>query len=419
ASHRTRQLLRRRDALSPAAGGLAAHEAFEALLGGGTAQHVAGIVERAPAGPVPSCEDDGEGTASLVGSLTLAVCDRLAEAERRLAATRRYADEHGLALASRGARALSAVVAFERGRITEARTLAERVRAEAAGGLPGLSAPVAVAVLVQVLIERDEAAQAEALIAEAGLGDAVPDLVTHLPVLAARGRLRLLRGRPAEGLRDLDECHRRLTAWGWRCPALPAFRSHAALALARAGRRAEAEETARSELDLARRFGAPRTLGVALRTLGLVRGGAEGLALLRESAEVLEGSPARLEHGHTLLELGAAQRRAGERATARRALRAAADLADAGGAVALGRRARAEIAVAGGRIRRSSPWGRDLTPSERRVAQMAADGMANQEIADELYVTVKTVEWHLGQTYRKLGISRRIKLREALSESGA
>ena len=59
-----------------------------------------------------------------------------------------------------------------------------------------------------------------------------------------------------------------------------------------------------------------------------------------------------------------------------------------------------------------------LTPSERRVAGMAADGMTNKEIAETLFVTVKAVEWHLNNTYRKLGIRSRRDLAGVLESSG-
>ena len=73
------------------------------------------------------------------------------------------------------------------------------------------------------------------------------------------------------------------------------------------------------------------------------------------------------------------------------------------------------ISDAGGRPRRLALTGVEaLTPSERRVAQMVASGLSNREVADALFVTVKAVEAHLGKVYRKLGISSRLKLTDAL-----
>ena len=162
-------------------------------------------------------------------------------------------------------------------------------------------------------------------------------------------------------------------------------------------------------------FGAPRALGIALRTAGLARGGPEGLALLRESVAALDRSPALLERARSLAELGAALRRSGERAAAREPLARALDLAARCGARPLAARARDELRAAGARPRR--PWrtGVDaLTPSELRIARLAADGRSNREIAGELYVTLKAVEGHLAHAYAKLGIGGRDQLPRAL-----
>jgi DNA-binding CsgD family transcriptional regulator len=87
------------------------------------------------------------------------------------------------------------------------------------------------------------------------------------------------------------------------------------------------------------------------------------------------------------------------------------------GALALERRAEEELKAAGARPRRRELSGAGaLTPSERRVAGMAADGMSNPEIAQALFVTNKAVQWHLGNSYRKLEISGREALAEALRE---
>jgi DNA-binding NarL/FixJ family response regulator len=169
------------------------------------------------------------------------------------------------------------------------------------------------------------------------------------------------------------------------------------------------------ELALARRWGDPHTIGASLRVLGLAEGGEAGIGLLREAAEVLAGSEARLEHVRALVDLGAALRRANQRTEARERLREGVDLALGIGALGLARRANEEIAASGARPRRVLRTGLDaLTASERRVAQLAAEGMSNKEIAQTLFVTIKTVEVHLSHAYRKLEISSRAQLGEAL-----
>jgi DNA-binding CsgD family transcriptional regulator len=157
-------------------------------------------------------------------------------------------------------------------------------------------------------------------------------------------------------------------------------------------------------------------IGNALRAQGLVAGGDEGLGLLQEAVEHLERSPRRLDHGRALVDLGAALRRRGERAAARDPLRRALSLAHECGGVAVREQARKELTATGVRVRREAQTGADaLTPSERRIAELAAGGASNREIAQALFVTVKTVEMHLGHTYRKLEISSRHELARHLA----
>jgi DNA-binding CsgD family transcriptional regulator len=132
---------------------------------------------------------------------------------------------------------------------------------------------------------------------------------------------------------------------------------------------------------------------------------------------VLESSPARLEHARALTDLGAALRRGNRRADARGALQAGLDLAERCNARVLAERARTELRAAGGRA--SKPRGdtaRQLTVSERRIAELAAEGRSNPEIAQAIFVTRKTVETHLGHVYRKLDVPGRGQLSRALAE---
>jgi DNA-binding CsgD family transcriptional regulator len=118
------------------------------------------------------------------------------------------------------------------------------------------------------------------------------------------------------------------------------------------------------------------------------------------------------------VDLGAAMRRDNRRAEARGALEEGLDLAERCGAAALAETARTELLAAGGRS--SDPYGEglaQLTVSERRVAELAAEGRSNPEIAQALFVTRKTVETHLGHVYRKLDIAGRGELPDALAGS--
>ena len=133
---------------------------------------------------------------------------------------------------------------------------------------------------------------------------------------------------------------------------------------------------------------------------------------------MLRESPAKLEHAKARTELGAAFRRANRRSEAREHLRHALELATICGAVPLMQRAETELLATGARPRRIALRGiESLTPGERRVAQMAAEGPTNREIAQALFVTPKTVEVHLSSVYRKLGISSRSQLPTALAKS--
>jgi DNA-binding NarL/FixJ family response regulator len=138
--------------------------------------------------------------------------------------------------------------------------------------------------------------------------------------------------------------------------------------------------------------------------------------LLAEAVETFGGTGARLQEARALLDLGAAERRAGRRTVARERLRAAAGLALAGGALAVAERANEELAALGSRPRKVLRSGLDaLTPSERRVAELAAGELSNKEIAQALFVTVKTVELHLSSAYRKLALGSRRELAAALA----
>jgi DNA-binding NarL/FixJ family response regulator len=155
-----------------------------------------------------------------------------------------------------------------------------------------------------------------------------------------------------------------------------------------------------------------------LRTSGLVRGGDEGEALLREAVEMLAGADARIEHARALVDLGAHLRRGNRRADARDFLRDGAELAHRGGATPLVERANEELAATGARPRSVVRSGvESLTASERRVADLAARDRSNKEIAQELFVTVKTVELHLSNVYRKLQIGSRRQLAAALGDA--
>jgi DNA-binding CsgD family transcriptional regulator len=236
-----------------------------------------------------------------------------------------------------------------------------------------------------------------------------------------RGRLRRERGEAEAGLEDLRAAAETLEALGF-APNMLNWRSELALALP-PEEREEAVRLTSEELDLARLIDLPRPLGIALRATGQLTGGAEGIESLRGSVTVLDGSEARLEQARSRLFLGSALREAGQPGEAREHLRTALDLANRCGAERLLERARDELHAAGGRPRRLARTGADaLTASELRVSRLAAAGRTNVEIAQDLFVTVKTVETHLSHAYAKLDLSgrgARAGLRAALDVESA
>jgi DNA-binding CsgD family transcriptional regulator len=291
-----------------------------------------------------------------------------------------------------------------------------RVALETGPRLPGLHAAVALAALLGTLAERAEFEAAEAADERYRLAEQFPTTMQAGWLIAARGRLRLAERRPAAALGDLLAAGDLFARLHISSASSAPWRSDAALAHLALGAQAEARTLAAEEVTLARAFKGPRTLGVALRAAGLADGGRRGIELLRQAVRVLEGSGARLEHARAMADLGAALRRAGQRADSREILRPALDLAHRCGAIALTERTRTELIAAGGRPRRLVLSGLDsLTPSERRVAQFAADGMSNREIAQNLFITTRTVEGHLTHAYEKLAITSREQLPAALA----
>jgi ATP/maltotriose-dependent transcriptional regulator MalT len=273
--------------------------------------------------------------------------------------------------------------------------------------------------LAEALLEQGRLDAAQAALDWAHVPDVVPLNGSSYLVLDARARLLRQRDRLEEALEAALTCGRFWTAAAGSNPAMLAWRSEVALCLHGLGRDAEARDYADEEVVLARQWGAPWALGHALRVSGLVRGGDEGLRQLTGASAVLGPSPARLEYAKTMVDLGMALRRAGRTVDARRWLRDGMELADSCGAAPVTKQARAELLASGVRLRKPTAYGpAALSPSERRVAELAAAGSSNREIAEALFVTTKTVEVHLTAVYRKLGTNRRTQLAAQLAAAG-
>jgi tetratricopeptide (TPR) repeat protein len=214
-------------------------------------------------------------------------------------------------------------------------------------GVPGVTST-----LVRTLLDLGRRDEADAAIAQADLWGppgSFPDDYTCNVLLFSRGELYLARQEWQLALDDLTESGRRQEAMGEHNPALVPWRSTAARALAELGRRDEALALANEELKLSRAFGAPRPLGLSLRTAALLEDSDRRLELLREAVEVLNTAGAQVEHARSLAELGATLRAQGREDAALEALRASLYLSQESGAAPIEDQANDELRVSGAR----------------------------------------------------------------------
>ena len=255
------------------------------------------------------------------------------------------------------------------------------------------------------------------MLAQSGLPDALPPNAHLNYFRLGRGRLWIETGEVERGVDELLALGEMTQAVPFDNPALFAWRRFAVDGLLRLGRADEARALADEELEIARRWGAPprdRRVAAGARP---GRGRRRGQRLLEEAVEMLDGTESQLQHARALIDLGAAYRRDGQRTKAR-------DVLDARRRPrAAHRRARPGRARQRGARRDGRAPAQDLvtgldalTPSERRVAELAADELTNKEIAQALFVTVKTVEVHLSSVYRKLQLTSRRELAAALAD---
>jgi DNA-binding CsgD family transcriptional regulator len=324
--------------------------------------------------------------------------DEVAGARRLLDEVRADAVARGSIHAHLNAIAWGAVLALRRGRLSQAEDDGRNALALAGRHHVLWTVLWASATLTAALCERGEIEAAERVIAAAPLEQA-PGSSPWLHATVARARLRVIQGRAPEAAVDLRAVG---AATIIDNPSYVPWRSALAAAL---GPGEEAAALADAELARARALGQPRGIAGALRAVAAAGECAEPVVALAEAVTLLRGSPARLELARTLCDLGAAERRRGERVAAREPLREAAEIARECGAVPLAERTREELRAAGARPRRDRFAGPEaLTPSELRVAELAIAGLTNREIAQSLFVTTKTVGTHLGHIYGKLGL---------------
>jgi len=236
--------------------------------------------------------------------------------------------------------------------------------------------------------------------------------------LWTRAALERRRGDLEAALGSLYACGERLREAGVHNPVFLPWWVEAAGVLTALDRPNEAREATDYGDELAERWGTPRSVGLSLLARGTVAAGRSGTDLLTEACEVLAASPARLACAQAEHALGVVLLRADDVHTARLHLRRAFDLSVQCGALGLGSTVRELLVATGGRVGPITGSRVDaLTGSERRVATLAAGGLSNPDIAATLVVALRTVELHLTNTYRKLGISRRGELAAVLDQA--
>ena len=293
--------------------------------------------------------------------------------------------------------------------VAELRTTLEMLEStDARRGAMGL-----IAALAGSLADQRRFDEAEAFLADVRSIEDPNASMVSLPTVI--GRIHLARGRFEQALEEFDRQLAFERLRGWRVSPREHTRTHRIAALAALGRVDQARAAAEQELAFAverRVAGHEARSRLALAAL-LERD--EALAELERAAQAAKRSPSRLVQAEVLGALGAAQRRGNQRAHARDTLREARELAHLCGATGLEEWIHQELVVAGARPQRIALAGvESLTAAERRVAELAADGLRNREIAETLFVTLKTVEVHLGRVYSKLDIHGRSQLPDAL-----
>ncbi|MEU4928661.1 AAA family ATPase [Streptomyces yokosukanensis] len=384
--------------------------ALKATLTGQCAHAAADLADRALARPAPPQEP---ALTTAFAATALLHAGRLTDAARCCDQLLGDGTPRGPAPVRSLFLALRAKIAHRTGDITSALSLGRQALAAAPPGQR--YQPYATAQVIHALLDlgaREEAEHACHTSYQSPAGHHW----SWAPLHAARARNHHTQGNPHAALDELGACARLMRDGGYDNPALVPWRSHAALVHQCLGNHDTAVELADEELVRARRWGAPHTVATTLRILGRLHTGDGAVAALTEAASLLQGTPARRALAHTLADLGEALHETGRPTEARTALRQALDLADASGAAPLSERAHRALLATGARPRRRRQSGVGaLTEREHRIAALAATGMDNQAIATALFVSRRTVEFHLTHVYRKLAIDGRAELGTALT----
>ncbi len=389
---------------------LEAVAAYDWAVSGGHVDETSALALRALGDGVLVREDNGLSNIPPICTLALADRDEVLDHLDQAGAD---AHRRGALFAVLGAAAWRAFALWRRGELidgeAEARTGWEAMQLW--GEMTGQVLAYNTSVLGAIQVERGDLEAARETLDRSG--DLAPHAHSTFLWAGARSELLLAEGKPDEVIPLCDTAAS--NAGRIVNPAWIPWRSLKARALDRLGRSDEALELALEELPFSQAWGAPSTVARTLREIGTIEREA-GIERLREAVSVVEGSPAKLEHAKCLFALGSAVRRSRKPTDAREPLRRALELAFVCGAAGLAEEIRTELHATGVRPRTEALSGpAALTAKERKVAALAAEGQTNRDIAQSLYVTPKTVEVHLTNAYRKLGIRSRRELAGALA----
>ena len=396
---------------------LLALHAMQAALRGEHCDEVRALGERALARGALLDDESADGLSYYLATGALAYAGDFQTAEAALTAAIHDAQSRGSVLGFATASHVRAMTILMRGRLDGAATDARHALAVERNGWR-LGFGGARMVLATVMIEQEDLERAKRHLDAADAADGGDDPF-RMSLLSVRGRLKLFTGDAEAALEHFVACGEIAVRAGITNPAIAPWQADAGLATAVIGNWQEAERLILSELDQARTFGAPGPIGRALRSLAMISDPPAALEALEEAVETLEGSQAAFERASAMVEFGAALRRSSRRRDALSLLKEGMDLAERCGGHMLVRKAMRELNAAGGRPRRAAIHGQDaLTARELQVATLAAEGLSNREIAEALVVTVKTVEWHLGHSFTKLGVGSRRELAGKLTRDG-
>lgn len=398
-----------------------AQESIRRTMAGGTAAEIAALASRSLAGGHLLREEGAEGSFFTMALSGLVNTDRdqeaLAVADAAMADARRRGSVHGYASLSytRG------TLQTRRGRLRLARAdLQVAIDAREQGWDPFLEA--AVNLFTYVALEQGDLPAAEAAVALVPLDQPREALMGSF-ALHSHAQLHAYRGEDAEALALLDVLGEQGEAF--RSPVFTWWARDMVGVAHRQGRTAWARARGEDLVLAAREYAAPRYLGVTLSAAAAAQPFARAVEMLREAVQLLTAHDGRAELVVAQLALaerlastegGATPDRVAEAATlTRRALVGAEQI----GAQRRVAQATALLGRLDAGAAPAEPTGSlvdRLSSAELRVARLAAEGRSNREIAGDLFITVKGVEWHLSRSYAKLGIARRAELREHLGE---